>query len=233
MGTRLDRNATGHLLHSREVDGWGVADNRGGELPLAPDLPTAIVMLRRLRPAALEGLEDGPTPAYHEEYRRLNESLGETARLLAATLAETGNKAVAVLPTLAEATAAEPRYSHKAAATRAGLGWIGKTALLVTPQFGPAVRLATVFTDLELPFGRPIASSRCGRCRACLEACPAAAGRDVLWQAGMPRDELFDAAACERHMERLPTGFDHNICGICIAVCPYTRAATAQRRRSG
>jgi epoxyqueuosine reductase QueG len=86
-------------------------------------------------------------------------------------------------------------FPHKTAAASAGLGWIGKTALFVSPQFGPAVRLATVFTDLDLPVGDAIAEGRCGDCRACVDACPAGCGRDVQWRAGMARDELFDAGA--------------------------------------
>ena len=113
-------------------------------------------------------------------------------------------------------------FPHKTAAASAGLGWIGKTALFVSPQFGPAVRLATVFTDLDLPVGDAIAEGRCGDCRACVDACPAGCGRDVQWRAGMARDELFDAAACRRQMA-LFDNIDAQICGICIAACPYTR----------
>ena len=39
-------------------------------------------------------------------------------------------------------------------------------------------------------------------CRACVDACPADAGRDVQWTAGMPRDALFDEKACEIFTER-------------------------------
>jgi len=42
------------------------------------------------------------------------------------------------------------RVCSQDAATRAGLGWIGKTGLFVSPEGGPKVRLATVFTDLDL-----------------------------------------------------------------------------------
>ena len=91
-------------------------------------------------------------------------------------------------------------FPHKTAATAAGLGWIGKTALFVSPEFGPAVRLATVFTDLDLPAGEPVTEGRCGDCTDCVDACPAGCGRDVAWRAGMRRDELFDASACRHHM---------------------------------
>ena len=112
-------------------------------------------------------------------------------------------------------------FPHKTAATSAGLGWIGKTALFVSPRFGPAVRLATVFTDLELPAGEPVTESDCGDCRACVDACPAGCGRDVLWRPGMARELLFDAGACRHHMS-LFTSVEAEICGICIAACPYS-----------
>ena len=100
------------------------------------------------------------------------------------------------------------------------MGWIGKTALFVSRDFGPAVRLTTVFTDLPLPAGEPVREGRCGTCRDCVDACPAACGRDVTWRAGMPREELFDAASCRHHMSSLHS-VDAEICGICIGACPY------------
>ncbi len=93
-------------------------------------------------------------------------------------------------------------FPSKTPATQTGLGWIGKTALLVTPFYGSAVHLGTVFTDLILPTGKPVTTSRCGNCRECVVACPVNAGEDVLWQAGMPRERIFDAAACDRYLQR-------------------------------
>lgn len=230
VSIRLDRNTIGHLLRAHGIDAWGVADNRDRGLPLSPDLPTAIVVMRGLSPAALRDLEHGPTAAYYEEYRLLNRELTGTVTELAATVCEHGHEAVAIAPTSNDAAAAEPLYSHKSAATRAGLGWIGKTGLFVSAELGPAVRLAGVFTDLELPGGRPVVSGRCGDCRRCVDACPAQAGRDVRWSAGMPRDQILDAAACERHMAQTSSRFNGSICGICIAVCPYTEAVLRRGR---
>ena len=80
-----------------------------------------------------------------------------------------------------------------------------------------------MFTDLALPAGIPVTESSCGSCRACLDACPAHAGHDVAWKAGMARDLLFDAAACERHMDTLEPLAGHTICGLCVAACPFGR----------
>ena len=51
---------------------------------------------------------------------------------------------------------------HKTVATRAGIGWIGKCALLVTEKYGSAIRLTTVLTDMDLETDQPINGSKCG-----------------------------------------------------------------------
>ena len=113
-------------------------------------------------------------------------------------------------------------FAHKTAATQAGLGWIGKTAIFVSPRLGPWVRLATVFTDADLPAAEPVTEGGCGGCRRCVDACPAGAGRDVRWRAGMPRDELLDVVACMRENEA-HDGEAGGLCGVCVAVCPFGR----------
>ena len=223
MLSTLDRHAIGQLLRTKEIDAWGVALNTP-RLPLAPDYPIAISMLVRIDQLVVRGLRHGPTADYYEEYLRLNLALDDATGTLVDVLRVHGFAADRVAATGDGQGGANGhrRFAHKTAATSAGLGWIGKTALFVSPRFGPAVRLATVFTSLDLPVGEAIAEGRCGDCRACVEACPAGCGRDVQWRAGMARDELFDAAACRRQM----TLFDDvgaQICGICIAACPYTR----------
>jgi epoxyqueuosine reductase len=213
--THLDRNAIGHLLAAFGADAWGVAAN-DPQMPLAPPLPLAISILMRLRPEALVGVDDGPTSAYLAEYERLNAALGETSVALAATLRGHGHEAFVVPPT----GTSEGVFPHKTAATSAGLGWIGKTALFVSAEFGPAIRLATVFTDLHLSSGDAVTESSCATCTVCVDRCPAGAGRDVSWTTGRERDELFDHEACRRQLARF--AMPAQICGICIAVCPFT-----------
>ncbi|MFA4965015.1 MAG: epoxyqueuosine reductase [Thermoleophilia bacterium] len=212
----LDRHAIGRLLQTKEVDAWGVASNTP-RLPLAPDYPIAISLQIRIDPLVVRGLRHGPTADYQTEYLRLNAALDDASDTLVEALKAHAHAAERVAAT---GGGGSRPFPHKTAATAAGLGWIGKTALFVSPEFGPAIRLATVFTDLLLPAGEPIVESRCGDCRSCVDACPAGCGRDVQWRAGMPREELFDADACRRHME-LDRGVDVEICGICVVACPY------------
>jgi epoxyqueuosine reductase len=220
----LDRHAIGQLLRTKGIDGWGVAANVP-RLPLAPDYPIAISMIVRVDQLVIRGLRHGPTEDYYQEYLRVNYALDDATATLVDVLRVHGHAAMRVAATSGDSengNGTRP-FPHKTAATTAGLGWIGKTALFISPQFGPAVRLATVFTDLELPLGEAIAEGRCGDCRDCIDACPAGCGRDVRWQAGMPRDDLFDAAACSRQMA-LFDSIEADICGICIAACPYSRS---------
>ncbi|HJW74656.1 MAG TPA: 4Fe-4S double cluster binding domain-containing protein [Thermoleophilia bacterium] len=209
-------------LRQAGVDLWGVAAN-DPPLPLAPTLPRAISIGMRLRPEAIAGVEHGPTLAYLNEYRRLNLALGQITESLVAWLHLAGYKAERIRPTIADKDvddwSAAGVFPHKTAATRAGLGWIGKTALFVSPELGPKLRLATVFTDLDLPVGGPVTSGRCGSCHLCVDACPAKAGHDVQWLAGMAREALFDARACERQLDANEEF--GGVCGICVAVCPF------------
>jgi epoxyqueuosine reductase QueG len=214
----LDRHAIGQILRTKEVDAWGVAANQP-RLPGAPDYPVAISILMRLDPLVVRGLKHGPTPDYQQEYSRVNAALDDATGTLVEVLQVHGHRAERVQATFDKSNGAKP-FPHKTAATSAGLGWIGKTALFVSPQFGPAVRLSSVFTDLELPAGEPVVTSSCGACRRCVDACPAGCGRDVLWRPGMAREHLFDAGACRHHMTNF-TSVEAEICGICIAACPF------------
>jgi len=215
------------VLRSYGVTAWGVASNEP-RLPMAAPLPTAISLLATFDRAEFEGMSSAPTAAYHAGYLRLNDLLNVAANGLAAALLEAGHLAVPVPATIPEDEydavedwCALPTFAHKTAATRAGLGWIGKTALFISPDYGPRLRLATVFTDLVRPPGEPVTTGRCGSCRRCIDACPAGAGRDVAWSAGLPRDALYDVRACERETYKYEDL--GGVCGLCIVACPWGR----------
>jgi epoxyqueuosine reductase QueG len=215
------------FLAAAGITQWGVAAVPTPPWPYAPALPFAISLGCPITLEIIAEVVGGPTPAYMAEYHRINRLLLETSHGLAALLRRYGGRAEPVHPrgspdpTVTDWVDARV-FAHKTAATQAGLGWIGKTALFVSPALGPRVRLATVFTDVQLPVGTPVTESRCGSCRRCVDACPAGAGRDELWTAGMPRDRLLDFYVCEaQNASNIPTVGD--ICGICVAVCPRGR----------
>jgi epoxyqueuosine reductase len=207
----------------------GFADLRAAAPSRFRHWPRAVSMAVALNPTAMEGVHDGPTVAYYEEYKRANRFLNELGAKTAEFIELHGYRAEAIAATILDRRQREGfertlsvGFQHKTAATRAGLGWIGKSALLLTPQYGPRVRLATVVTDLPLEVGVPVTAGRCEGCAACVSACPAGAIKGREWCAGRPREELVDPWACRITAKKLMlerVGVEDSVCGVCVAVC--------------
>jgi len=199
----------------------------------------ALSIAMALDPAVVSRITKGPTKEYFREYQRANALLSELAHRASELLQECGFAAIALEPTTEEFDAVRLRagLSHKIAATRSGLGWIGKNALVITKAFSSAIRLTTVLTDAPLGTGTPFDESRCGTCTACVEICPAKAPTGTNWRLGLYRDDFFDAWACCRKATEFceREGIGSTICGICIEACPWTkkylkRAASLKRQ---
>lgn len=213
-----------NLLYAAGAQLVGFADMRniqGSPLPygVCVALPVPVSIIREI--------EDGPTLAYWETYNTLNDKLNEIVNEGADFLRARNHKAIPY--TTGYALQDEQRRTtlpYKTVATRAGMGWIGKSCLLVTPEYGSAVRISTLLTDAPLECGRLINKSRCGKCELCRTHCPAKALTGTLWTPGMDRETLFYTETCvevirKRMKER--TGIDGTLCGKCFVVCPYTQ----------
>lgn len=205
---------------------WGAADLNALATP--PDdtgqqFPRAASWVMPMPPDIMFDIQGGPTQAYADEYARVNTLINALAADLASEISKRGFRAQP-LPASERTDTVNIKgdFPHKTAATRAGLGWIGRHCQLITKPYGSWVRLATVFTDMELPCGPPVERSFCGRCMRCVEACPAAALKGTAWHPGLPREEILDVFACDQwkkeHFLHYHRG---HICGICSAVCPY------------
>ena len=115
---------------------------------------------------------------------------------------------------------------EKAWAARAGLGWLGRSGLIVTPEHGTRVVLATLILDREVDaFDAPLTSS-CGECTRCLDACPTGA---------LLGDGRLDARRCLAWQTIEETQGDYRPelkpfagvgifgCEVCQQVCPWNR----------
>lgn len=120
--------------------------------------------------------------------------------------------------------------SERALAMRAGLGWIGKSGVLVSPEWGTWLLLGALVTDLALSPDAP-GTDRCGECTACVEACPTGAIGD---------GRLVDSRRCiafhtiERRGE-IPPPVAARLhgwlfgCDDCQEACPANRGARPGR----
>ena len=177
--------------------------------------------------AIRENKNDRPQQ-YNDEHTPQNQIFKTLKTQTADFLRAKGYEAVIDTPAaVIEDETLRAQLSQKAVATLAGIGWIGKNAMLVTPQFGAAVRMTVVLTDAPLECGTPITQSRCPpQCTICADVCPGNAIKGGLWAVGVDRDEFFDAHACRdactARSKRL-LDLNQNLCGLCIAHCPCTR----------
>lgn len=112
-------------------------------------------------------------------------------------------------------------FSHKMAAHLAGLGWIGKSCLLVNPNHGPRIRWTTILTDAPLEAtGQPM-EERCGGCEDCVRICPVGAFTGRAFQADEQREARYDAQACQDYLRQLEREKPWGVYGLCIYVCPH------------
>lgn len=187
-----------------------------------------VALAVRLPASTLRGITDGPTYDYYEQYHALNAKLNQLAELAASYIKERGFRALAqTTTTVVEFAGYLTPFPHKTCATRSGLGWIGKSALLVTPEFGPAVRLSSVLTDAPFDrLGKPIDTSLCGGCTRCQDHCPGKAIHGALWDVSVEREALVDVEACRKAARALAwekIEKEITLCGKCIEICPYTQ----------
>ena len=114
-------------------------------------------------------------------------------------------------------------FSHKLAAHLSGLGWIGKSCLLVTEGDGPRVRWVSVLTDAPLKATGRARKPECGDCRECVDICPAQAFTNRLFHPDEPREMRYHAHRCRDYFDSLKKQSQIPVCGLCLAVCPHGR----------
>jgi len=187
----------------------------------ASKLPYGISLGLRLCDAILDQLQDGPTLLYKHHYKAANYRLDQVALRFLDYLQQQGYSALPIPASqIVDWEGQKGHLSHKWVARCAGLGWIGRSSLLVHPDHGARVRYVTILTDMPLPPDSAL-SLDCGNCKVCISLCPAGA----ISEAG------YDLSACVEKLKDFSSrrGIGVLICGMCVKACPYSRTGAGSR----
>ncbi len=211
---------------------FGFADLRGLIDKKFADYQFGISIGKKLEDSIVDDLENGPTIEYFNHYRRINTELAELTQRIQSDLLRVGMESMILPPTISFKVKGYEKYlekltydlSHKMVATRAGLGWIGKTDLFISETFGPRLRLVSILLKQDPGINStPVEESKCGKCNICVVKCPAKAANGKLWNTNVYRDEFFNAYKCREkcaELTRQRLNVDERICGLCVCVCP-------------
>jgi epoxyqueuosine reductase len=214
-------------LTDLDVDILGVAclsDIKGSRLA-----KSALKLLPSARSIVVLGLEIYPeflnltspertmgTANLNDLYRRHTDSLGGQLTGTAYSIARVSRQAgLKALPLPGRGPAVDRRsleavISYKHAAEAAGLGQVGMSSLLVTPQFGPRVQLALCLTEAMLKSTAADTSGTCRYCNVCVVNCPAHA----LERPKKGEPYAINRFACRTYVEAAGG------CSECMRVCP-------------
>lgn len=157
------------------------------------------------------------TPDYHEQVQPLLERLEREASAL-------GLRARGYVD--------HGPVMERALAGRAFLGWRGRSGMLVSTRLGAFLTLAVLLTDLDFVGPEAAHPDRCGRCTACVRACPTGA---------IEPDRTVDARLCVSYLTiehrgpvdpALRPGIGGWLfgCDGCLEVCPWSLKAGALAR---
>lgn len=163
-----------------------------------------------------------------ERYQLYYEILKNKARTLVDFLTKKGFKAQLSLT-----------ISLKTSAVKCGLGSQGKNTLLVTPKYGPRIRLIAILTTAKLDLDEPFQDNLCGDCEKCITACPTHAiepykiniHRCLTYAAEEPnsKDIPDDVRKIEEELTQRPTENSYVECVICQEACPIGRLVRSKR----
>ena len=185
---------------------------------ILPGANRAVVVLRDYFLPDGAPIEGAGHVAKYARGRDYHDALRPSLDALAAFIRSLGSK-----HTLARAYVDAGAVPERELAQRAGLGWIGKNTMLLSPQRGSFFFLAAVLTDLDIATDPPFETDRCGSCRRCLDACPTDA---------FPEQRVLDSRRCISYLTIEHRGpFDAGQsaalgswifgCDVCQDVCPW------------
>ena len=169
-------------------------------------------------------IDTAPSMPCKQAVMEIYRDLGFAANKIARFLRKRGYSADAAHPLMGPAL-------YPPLTQLAGLGWLSASGLMITPEHGPRMRLAAVFTNIEnltlsTHNGHAWVADFCARCGKCIRECPAQAiyAKPIQHETG--RITCVDNARC------FPYFSDYHGCSVCIKVCPFNNTPYEKLRFS-
>lgn len=209
-------------LKSLGADKVGFADVDGLASKLI-DLPNGISLVLKLPKKAMHLVKDEDYEEYWKCFHTKVAELSEIALKGEAYIKSQGYDAFALTMTRNECDMKKllSILPYKTIATKSGLGWIGRSALFVTPEYGSAVVLGGILTDMPMEFGKPVTDSSCNECTNCQDACPVDAINPQKWNDRLNREDIIDIDACFEYItDQYKNGLG---CTKCMSECRLTQ----------
>lgn len=201
----------------------GIGDVRVGIAPELSHMPLAISIAIQHPPARVQ--ENLAYPYTHFSLA-IDRRLLEIQRIITRGIRRQGWRALPIPPDSYrhDSTFISRIFNlfpHKTAATCAGLGWVGKSGLLISNRFGPRLSWATILTNAPLKASnKPVKKSFCDQCSCCVEACPAKAIKNNNWKYTTSYHTMIDVDKCAAELQKNKERYGQYACGICMLVCP-------------
>ena len=195
-----------------------------------PSLDYGIALVLKLPRQAIQLLIDDEFRRYWKIFHNQIDILTDIALKAESLIKDNGYDAFALTMQRNECDMEKllSKLPYKPLATTSGLGWIGRSALFVCEEYGSAVALSGILTDMPLDVGQPITDSYCDDCEECQKACPVDAINPKKWNSRLNRSDIIDIEACSEYViDQFKSGLG---CSKCLSNCKLTQEYFKNKR---
>lgn len=187
------------------------------------NLNYGIALVLKLPKEAIEALLNDEFKKYWKIFHKQIDKLTEIALNTEKLIKDNGYDAFALTMQRNECDMEKllSKLPYKTLATSSGLGWVGRSALFICEEYGSAVALSGILTDMPLKIAEPITDSYCDDCEECQKACPVDAINPTKWNARLNRNDIIDIDVCSQYViDQFKAGLG---CSKCLCNCRLTQ----------
>ena len=195
-----------------------------------PSLDYGVALVLKLPRQAIQLLLDDDFMRYWKIFHNQIDILTDIALKAESLIKDNGYDAFALTMQRNECDMEKllSKLPYKTLATTSGLGWVGRSALFVCEEYGSAVALSGILTDMPLDVGQPITDSYCDDCEECQKACPVDAINPKKWNSRLNRSDIIDIESCSEYViDQFKSGLG---CSKCLSNCRLTQEYFKNKR---